>query len=68
MNISPGPSNLYVMARAIAQGTKRSIVAAIGLAVGSMFRVVATVFEYNHMETQKPFENRLPETNREQQK
>lgn len=42
MNISPGPSNLYVMARAIAQGTQGGIVAAMGLAVGSMVHVVAT--------------------------
>jgi threonine/homoserine/homoserine lactone efflux protein len=42
MNISPGPSNLYVMARAIAQGTQGGIVAAIGLAVGSLVHVVAT--------------------------
>ncbi|TKB06424.1 LysE family translocator [Desulforhopalus sp. IMCC35007] len=43
MNISPGPSNLYVMARAIAQGTQGGIVAAMGLAVGSLVHVVATV-------------------------
>ena len=42
MNISPGPSNIYVMARAIAQGTKGGIVAALGLAVGSLVHVVAT--------------------------
>ncbi len=42
MNISPGPSNLYVMARAIAQGTQGGIVAAIGLAVGSLVHVIAT--------------------------
>ncbi|WP_072681114.1 LysE family translocator [Arcobacter sp. LA11] len=43
MNISPGPSNLYVMARAIAQGVRGGIVAAMGLAVGSMIHVFATV-------------------------
>ncbi|MBB6521275.1 LysE family translocator [Pseudoteredinibacter isoporae] len=43
MNISPGPSNLYVVARAIAQGTKGGIVAGMGLAVGSMVHVMATV-------------------------
>ena len=43
LNISPGPSNLYVIARSIAQGTKGGIVAAMGLAVGSMVHVVATV-------------------------
>ena len=42
MNISPGPSNLYVMARAIAQGMQGGIVAAMGLAVGSLVHVVAT--------------------------
>ena len=36
MNISPGPSNLYVMARSIAQGTKGGIVAAMGLEVWFM--------------------------------
>lgn len=43
MNISPGPSNLYVMARAIAQGTEGGMVAALGLAVGSMVHVIAMV-------------------------
>lgn len=43
MNISPGPSNLYVMARSIAQGTQGGIIAALGLAVGSLVHVVATV-------------------------
>lgn len=44
LNLSPGPSNLYVMARAIAQGTKGGIVAALGLAVGGLVHVAATVF------------------------
>lgn len=43
MNVSPGPSNLYVMARTIAQGVQGGIVAALGLAVGSMIHVIATV-------------------------
>ena len=43
LNLSPGPSNMYVIARAIAQGTKGGVVAAIGLGVGSMVHVVATV-------------------------
>ena len=53
MNLSPGPSNLYVMARSIGQGTGAGIVAALGLALGSMVHVVATtlgiaaVFEYS---------------------
>ena len=53
MNLSPGPSNLYVMARSIGQGTSAGIVAALGLALGGMVHVVATtlgiaaVFEYS---------------------
>lgn len=43
LNISPGPSNFYIMARSIAQGTRGGIVAALGLAVGSMVHVAATV-------------------------
>ena len=43
MNLSPGPSNIYVLARAIGQGTKAGIVAAFGLATGSMVHVMATV-------------------------
>ena len=43
MNISPGPSNLYVMARSIAQGSNGGIVAAAGLAAGSLVHVIATV-------------------------
>lgn len=43
MNISPGPSNLYVMARSIAQGSQGGMIAALGLAVGSLVHVVATV-------------------------
>lgn len=53
MSLSPGPSNLYVMARSIGQGTKAGVVAAIGLALGAMVHVVATtlgvaaIFEYS---------------------
>jgi threonine/homoserine/homoserine lactone efflux protein len=43
LNISPGPSNLYVMARSISLGTKGGMVAAAGLAAGSLVHVVATV-------------------------
>lgn len=43
LSISPGPSNMYVMARAIAQGTQGGIIAAFGLAVGGLIHVVATV-------------------------
>lgn len=43
MNMSPGPSNLYVMARAIAQGARGGIAAAAGLAAGSLVHVAAAV-------------------------
>jgi threonine/homoserine/homoserine lactone efflux protein len=42
MNISPGPSNLYVMSRSLAQGARAGLVAAVGLACGSLFHVTAT--------------------------
>jgi threonine/homoserine/homoserine lactone efflux protein len=42
MNISPGPSNLYVMSRSLAQGTSAGLVAAGGLAAGSLFHVTVT--------------------------
>jgi threonine/homoserine/homoserine lactone efflux protein len=42
MNISPGPSNLYVMSRSLAQGARAGLVAAFGLATGSLFHVAAT--------------------------
>jgi threonine/homoserine/homoserine lactone efflux protein len=42
MNISPGPSNLYVMSRSLAQGARAGLVAAAGLATGSLFHVSVT--------------------------
>lgn len=44
LNISPGPSNLYVMARSIALGTRGGVVASAGLATGSLLHVLAAVF------------------------
>lgn len=41
MNISPGPSNFYVMSRSVAQGPRGGAVAAMGLAVGSLVHVAA---------------------------
>ena len=41
MNLSPGPSNLYVMARSIAQGPRAGLVAAAGLAAGALVHVAA---------------------------
>ncbi|MGB0944000.1 MAG: LysE family translocator [Marinomonas sp.] len=43
MSLSPGPSNLYVMARSIAQGVQGGLVAAAGLGVGSLIHVAAAV-------------------------
>jgi threonine/homoserine/homoserine lactone efflux protein len=42
MNISPGPSNLYVMSRSLAQGTSAGLIAAAGLATGGLFHVTVT--------------------------
>lgn len=44
MNISPGPSNLYVMSRSIAQGPGAGVVSAVGLATGGLVHVVAAAF------------------------
>ena len=44
MNISPGPSNFYVMSRSIAQGWRGGAVAASGLATGSLVHVAAAAF------------------------
>lgn len=41
MNLSPGPSNLYVMSRSVAQGSTAGAIAACGLAVGSLAHVAA---------------------------
>lgn len=42
MNISPGPSNLYVMSRSLAQGPRAGLIATAGLATGSLFHVGVT--------------------------
>ncbi|NKB34790.1 MAG: LysE family translocator [Pseudomonadales bacterium] len=53
MNLSPGPSNLYVIARTVSQGVNGGLSAVAGLAVGSLIHVVAAVlglsvlFEYS---------------------
>jgi threonine/homoserine/homoserine lactone efflux protein len=44
MNISPGPSNFYVMSRSVVQGPRGGAVAATGLALGSLVHVVAAAF------------------------
>ena len=40
--ISPGPSNLYIMARSMGQGHQAGIAAAGGMALGSFIYVLAT--------------------------
>ena len=44
MNLSPGPSNFYVMSRSVAQGPAAGAIAAGGLAAGSMVHVIAAAF------------------------
>jgi threonine/homoserine/homoserine lactone efflux protein len=39
MNAAPGPSNLYVLSRSVAQGVSAGLVSALGLALGSLFHV-----------------------------
>jgi len=39
MNAAPGPSNLYVLSRSLAQGTAAGLVSALGLALGNLFHV-----------------------------
>jgi threonine/homoserine/homoserine lactone efflux protein len=41
--ISPGPSNLYILARSMAQGSHTGAVAAAGMALGSLIYVVISV-------------------------
>lgn len=41
MNLSPGPSNFYVLSRSLAQGAPAGLIAAGGLAAGSLGHVAA---------------------------
>jgi len=43
ISLSPGPSNLYIMARSVAQGPRAGYAAAGGMAVGSFIYVILTV-------------------------
>lgn len=53
LSISPGPSNLYIMARTMTSGHRSGIAAASGMAVGSVIYVLVTalglaaVFKYS---------------------
>jgi threonine/homoserine/homoserine lactone efflux protein len=43
ISISPGPSNLYIMARTMASGQSAGVSAAGGMMIGSLIYVIATV-------------------------
>src|SRR5690348_1686583 len=43
MNAAPGPSNLYVLSRSLAQGAAAGLVSAVGLALGNLFHVALAV-------------------------
>lgn len=53
LSLSPGPSNLYIMARTIGQGREAGTAAACGMALGSFVYVIATalgisvIFQYS---------------------
>ncbi|GAB3031457.1 LysE family translocator [Bowmanella dokdonensis] len=53
LSLSPGPSNLYIMARSLSQGRNAGMAAAGGLAIGSLIYVLATalglaaIFKYS---------------------
>jgi threonine/homoserine/homoserine lactone efflux protein len=40
--ITPGPSIMYVVARAIAQGWRAAVLSSVGLALGDLLQVIAT--------------------------
>ena len=54
MNLSPGPSNFYVMARTLEQGVSGGLAAVTGLAVGSLIHVVAAVLGLSAIFTYSP--------------
>jgi threonine/homoserine/homoserine lactone efflux protein len=43
MNAVPGPSNLYVLSQSLQRGSRAGLLAAIGLALGSLFHVALAV-------------------------
>jgi threonine/homoserine/homoserine lactone efflux protein len=43
MNAVPGPSNLYVLSQSLQRGSAAGLVAALGLALGSLFHVALAV-------------------------
>ncbi len=55
MNLSPGPSNFYVLSRSIAQGTPAGLVATAGLAAGSLGHVAAAAVGLSAIFLYSPF-------------
>jgi threonine/homoserine/homoserine lactone efflux protein len=55
LSLSPGPSNLYIVARSIGQGPRAGFTAASGMAVGSIIYAVATAFGLAALFTYSPF-------------
>jgi threonine/homoserine/homoserine lactone efflux protein len=54
LNLSPGPSNFYVMTRSIGQEAKGGVVAAFGLAFGLMVHVIASALGLSAIFTYSP--------------
>jgi len=42
LSLSPGPSNMYIMARSMSQGSRAGVAAASGLAIGSIIYALVT--------------------------
>lgn len=55
MNLSPGPSNFYVLSRSVAQGAGAGVLAAAGLAIGGLVHVVAATFGLSLLFAATPF-------------
>ena len=54
LGLSPGPSNLYVIALSVAQGLQAGMVAAFGLATGGLVHVLAAVLGLSVLLTTMP--------------
>ncbi len=54
LSLSPGPSNMYILARGVSQGPRAGYAAAGGLAIGSVIYVVASVLGIGALATWSP--------------
>ena len=54
LNLSPGPSNFYIIARTLEQGVSGGLSAVAGLAVGSLIHVAAAVLGLSALFTYSP--------------